>query len=54
MKSKQEKGTDKIRREPPVFGFGVELTLVRLAPTPRELGVNKQIVLSIQKKDNYE
>ena len=33
MKSKYEKGTKKIRREPPVFEFRNEVTLVRLAPT---------------------
>ena len=33
MKRKQEKGTKKIRRKPPVFEFGGEVTLVRLALT---------------------
>ena len=30
MKRKQEKGTEKIRREQPVVEFGGEVTLVRL------------------------
>ena len=30
MKRKQEKGTEKIRREPPVVEFGRELTLALL------------------------
>ena len=29
MKKKYEKGTEKIRREPPVFEFGGEMTFVR-------------------------
>ena len=33
MKKKLEKGTEKIRREPPIFEFGGEVTLVRLALT---------------------
>ena len=31
MKTKYGKGTEKIRREMPVYEFGGELTLVRLA-----------------------
>ena len=33
MKMKLEKDTEKIRREPSVFGFGGEVTLVRMALT---------------------
>ena len=33
MKRKQEKGTEKLRLELPVVGFGGEVTLVRLALT---------------------
>ena len=29
MERKEEKDTQKIRREPPIVGFGVEVTLVR-------------------------
>ena len=33
MRKKLEKGTEKIRREPPVFEFGVKVTLMRLVLT---------------------
>ena len=33
MNRKKEKGTEKMRREPPVFEFGGEVTVVRLALT---------------------
>ena len=33
MKRKYEKGAEKIRRKPPVFELGGEVTLVRLALT---------------------
>ena len=33
MKRKYEKGTEKIRREPPVFEFGGKVNLVMLALT---------------------
>ena len=36
MKRKSEKGTEKIRREPPVVEFGGQVTLVSLALTYNE------------------
>ena len=39
MKRKLEKGTEKIRREPPVFELGGEVTLVRLALARAPLGI---------------
>ena len=33
MKRKSEKGTEKIRRVPPIFEIGAEVTLVRFALT---------------------
>ena len=37
MENKKEKGTEKIRPEPPVVGFGGEVTLGRLAVTGVQL-----------------
>ena len=39
IKRKEEKGTEKRRRKPPVFEFGGEVTLVRLALYSQERNV---------------
>ena len=49
MKKKYDKSTEKIRREPPVFEFGGEVTLVRL-----DLSRVSSLCLGLRPKKLYQ